>query len=91
MPLAQVRPLPVARASQVRRWVDSGEYGRILAGEYPRRGDDRTASVSADVKAAAESYREEFTRTQDPLISTLRNPVIFLKLRARAERYAGKT
>ena len=72
MILGMTHPLPVARAAQVRRWIDDGEYGRILAGEYPRRSDDRTASVSADVKAAAESYRQEFSRTQDPLISTLR-------------------
>jgi Zn-dependent protease with chaperone function len=72
MIMGMTHPLPVARAAQVRRWVDSGEYGRILAGHYPRRDDDRTASVSADVKAAAESYRQEFSRTQDPLVSTLR-------------------
>jgi hypothetical protein len=72
MIMGMTHPLPVARAAQVRRWIDSGEYGRILAGDYPRRDDDRTASVSADVKAAAESYREEFSRTQDPLISAVR-------------------
>lgn len=65
-------PLPVARAAELRRWVEEGEYGRILAGDYPRREDDQTASVSADVKAAAESYRQSFNRSQDPLVSMLR-------------------
>ncbi|MEJ3744554.1 M48 family metallopeptidase [Actinomycetes bacterium KLBMP 9797] len=65
-------PVPVSRAAALREWVDSGEYGRILAGEYPRRDDDRTASVSAEIKAAAESYREAFARTQDPLVGLLR-------------------
>jgi hypothetical protein len=66
-------PVPVARAADLRRWVDSGEYGRILAGSYPRRTDDETASVTAEIKAAAESYREAFQRSPDPLVSLLRS------------------
>ncbi len=65
-------PLPVARAADLRRWIDDGHYGRILAGEYPRRDDDRSASVGGDAKAAADSYRESFKRSQDPLVGLLR-------------------
>jgi Zn-dependent protease with chaperone function len=65
-------PMPVARAADLRRWIDSGEYGRILAGDYPRRDADRDASVSGDAKAAADSYRSEFRRSQDPLVGLLR-------------------
>jgi Zn-dependent protease with chaperone function len=68
----RTHPMPVARAAHLRQWIDSGEYGRILAGEYPRRDDDSSASVTADVKEAAESYREEFGRSQDPLAALLR-------------------
>lgn len=70
--LGRTHPLPVGRAVALRQWVDSGAYARILAGDYPRRDDDRTASVSADAKAAADSYREAFANTQDPLFSLLR-------------------
>jgi Zn-dependent protease with chaperone function len=72
MILFRTHPLPVGRAAELRRWIDSGEYGRILAGEYPRRDGDRAASVTDDVKAAANSYRESFSRSQDPLVSLLR-------------------
>ncbi|MFD0822593.1 M48 family metallopeptidase, partial [Micromonospora zhanjiangensis] len=65
-------PVPVDRAAALRQWLDSGEYGRILAGEYPRRADDAAASVTEDIKAAAEAYREEFSRSQDPLVGLLR-------------------
>ena len=65
-------PVPVARAAEVRQWVDSGEYARILAGDYPRRDGDGNASVSEDIKAAAASYRESFNSSQDPLIGLLR-------------------
>src|SRR6266540_3136216 len=43
-----------------------------LAGDYPRRDDDRGASVSDEAKAAAQSYRESFARSEDPLMSLLR-------------------
>ncbi|MEE6257427.1 M48 family metallopeptidase [Plantactinospora sonchi] len=65
-------PVPVARAADLRRWIDSGEYARLLDGEYPRREDDGLTSVSAEIKAAAESYREAFGRSQDPLVGLLR-------------------
>lgn len=66
------QPVPVARAADLRRWVDTGEYGRILGGTYPRREDDRDTSLSEEVKAAASSYRESFQRSPDPLVSLLR-------------------
>jgi len=72
MTIGLTHPLPVARAAELRHWIDNGEYGAILAGRYPRRVDDRTASVSEDVKAATKSYREAFSRSQDPLMSLLR-------------------
>ena len=65
-------PLPVARAADLRRWIDDGAYGRILAGDYPRREHDRDASVSADVKEAAEEYRRDFARSEDPLAGLVR-------------------
>jgi Zn-dependent protease with chaperone function len=65
-------PVPVARAAELRQWVDSGEYARILGGDYPRRDGDGNASVSEDVKAAAASYRESFSTSQDPLVTLVR-------------------
>jgi Zn-dependent protease with chaperone function len=71
MVLDRSHPLPVARAAALRAWIDSGDYQRILAGDYPRRDDPR-GSVRDDVRAAANSYRESFARSQDPLVSLLR-------------------
>lgn len=72
MVTARSHPMPVARAAEVRSWIDSGEYQRILSGDYPRRDGDASASVSEEIKAAAASYREAFSRSQDPLVSLLR-------------------
>ncbi|MBC2931834.1 M48 family metallopeptidase [Nocardioides sp. zg-1228] len=63
----QSHPFAVVRATELRRWTDSGAYTTILAGDYPRRTDDDTASVSAAAQEAAASYTATFERTQDTL------------------------
>ena len=65
-------PVPVARAAELRKWVDSGEYARILGGDYPRRDGDGNASVTDDVKAAAAHYRDSFQSSPDPLVTLAR-------------------
>jgi Zn-dependent protease with chaperone function len=65
-------PVPVARAAELQRWIDSGRYQQILGGDYPRREDDADASISDDAKQAADSYRESFARSEDPLFKLLR-------------------
>ncbi|MGZ4486730.1 MAG: M48 family metallopeptidase [Nocardioides sp.] len=61
----RTHPFAVVRASELRRWVDSGEYTRFLAGGYPRRDGDDEATVSEAAAAAARSYAETFRQTQD--------------------------
>ncbi|KRF05925.1 peptidase M48 [Nocardioides sp. Soil777] len=63
----QARPFAVVRATELRRWIDSGAYTAILGGAYPRRQDDGTASMSAAAQEAATSYTESFERTSDTL------------------------
>jgi Zn-dependent protease with chaperone function len=65
-------PFPVARAAELRKWVDSGAYARVLGGDYERRDDDRGASVTGDVKAAAASYRDTFRDSPDALVTLAR-------------------
>ncbi len=65
-------PMPVARAAEIQRWIDSGDYQRILDGHYPRRDGDADASMSEAVKEAADAYRESFARSEDPLFKLLR-------------------
>lgn len=64
---ARSHPFLAVRAAELRHWVENGEYQSILAGNYPRRQDDDGASMSEEARQAAESYKESFTRSQDPL------------------------
>jgi Zn-dependent protease with chaperone function len=63
----QSHPFAVVRATELRRWIDSGAYTAILGGAYPRREGDDDASVSAAAQEAAASYAVAFERTQDTL------------------------
>lgn len=69
----QTHPFSVLRAAELRRWITSGDYDRILDGRYPHRDQDKTAKVSDQVREAARSYRANFDQSEDPLIRTVRN------------------
>ena len=60
-------PMTVSRATELRRWVDSGAYTAVLAGDYPTRDTDDDAKVSEAAQEAARSYSEAFRDTQDTL------------------------
>ena len=48
-------PFFVLRVSEMRDWIESGTYDRILRGEYPRRGEPDRA-YQEDLQEAAEAY-----------------------------------
>jgi Zn-dependent protease with chaperone function len=65
-------PFAVVRFADLDQWYASGAYERILSGDYPRRDDDRRASVSEEVRSAAKAYQESWSRSEDPLIGLIR-------------------
>src|SRR5215207_9164420 len=54
--LALTHPMHTVRAAELQRWVSSGEYDRILRGEYARRGPETTDRPLRDDMTAAGSY-----------------------------------
>ncbi|SHG19217.1 Zn-dependent protease with chaperone function [Jatrophihabitans endophyticus] len=66
-------PFAVVRAAELRRWSESEEYAAILRGQYPRRGDDHTATFGENAREAARSYKQRIDESTDPLITTVRN------------------
>jgi Zn-dependent protease with chaperone function len=68
-------PFAVVRFSELDYWARSGEYERILGGDYPRKEDDRTASVGEEVRNAAKAYQDSWNRSEDALIGMVRGVV----------------
>jgi Zn-dependent protease with chaperone function len=56
--LAQTHAFPVRRVSELMKWVRSGDYDRVLRGEYVRRGDPIDARAEAG--DAVDHYAERF-------------------------------
>ena len=55
--LTQTHPVPVRRVRELMRWVQSGDYDRIMGGEYVRRGQERGAREEASDAFAYYSER----------------------------------
>lgn len=69
----ETHPFPAVRALDLTRWIDSGAYARIMTGEYPRRGDDGSASTRAAAKDAFDSYTDGIRNSSDPLMGKVRD------------------
>jgi len=61
--LSLTHPIAVRRVKELTEWVRSGEYDRIRAGNYPRRGHE--PPPSAEFTAAVAHYGERFSRFFD--------------------------
>jgi Zn-dependent protease with chaperone function len=63
---------PVRRAMEVQSWVRSGDYDRIVDGDYPRRGDpvDPRAEAGGAVEFYSERFRTIFREAGDQVAKT---------------------
>jgi len=66
-------PFAVVRFAELDHWQGSGEYERILGGDYVRRSEDADASISEEIKQGAKSYKESWERSSDPLIGMVKD------------------
>lgn len=58
--LALSHPMNVVRAAEVQKWVQSGDYERIVRGEYARRGSaEAERPLRDDMREARQHYASE--------------------------------
>ncbi len=55
----RTHPFGTVRAAELKRWVDSGEYQKILDGDYRRRSDAASPPLSDDIQDAAGYYTDQ--------------------------------
>jgi len=63
--LHQSHPSSVLRLAELKHWVDSGHYEKILSGEYSRRGDE--GEIYKDITESVEEFKERLAESSDPL------------------------
>jgi Zn-dependent protease with chaperone function len=61
--LSLTHSYPVRRVKEVMEWVQSGEYDRIVKGEYPTR--DQRADARKEAGEAVEFYKDRFRKIFD--------------------------
>lgn len=56
--LGATHPFAVVRVAELRDWIESGSYDRIVDGEYQRRDEDDERPYRKDLAEAASGYRD---------------------------------
>lgn len=64
--IGQSHPFPVLRLTELKTWVDRGDYARILAGTYPQR-NETPPNVGDSFREAKNDYKTKFSTSQDPI------------------------
>jgi|GEM_PF-96407 len=64
-------PHPVARIRELQRWIDQGDYQRILDGNYVTRDDSRHVSAAGQWKRAAKDVAYEASKTTGDAVTSL--------------------
>ncbi|MCM2576035.1 M48 family metallopeptidase [Streptomyces meridianus] len=71
--LPRSHPFTTVRAAELRRWAEGDEHRRIMDGRYPRREDDKDASLGDSMRESASHYRDAVRSGTDPLSGLIRD------------------
>ncbi|HEU4564256.1 MAG TPA: M48 family metallopeptidase [Gemmatimonadaceae bacterium] len=69
----QTHPFHTVRVAELHRWVRSGDYYRILGGDYPHRGEERARPLGGDYAEAGGYYRDRAKEVVDQVGQLVRN------------------
>jgi Zn-dependent protease with chaperone function len=69
--LERTHPFNTLRAAELQRWIESGQYDRIVRGEYTRRGPDAgQRPLAQDLDDAREHYMKEAKAVVNDVVDT---------------------
>ena len=72
--LALSHPMNTVRAAELQKWIQSGDYERILRGEYTRRGtEQKDRPLGEDFRAAKDHYSSEARDTINKVTDAVKN------------------
>ena len=85
--VGRTHPFPVLRLAELHKWMESGDYERIVSGDYPTRDAAEGTSIVADIRAGGASYKDDVSGSQDPLARFLKD--VGRGVQSAGERAAG--
>lgn len=65
----RTHPFGTVRAAELQRWVQGGEYDKIILGDYRRRGDASAPPLSSDIEDAVGYYGQQARGAMDSIES----------------------
>lgn len=69
--LTRTHPFNTVRAAELQRWVEGGDYDRILRGEYTRRGTEaEQRPLDKDIDDARDHYMKEAKAVVNDVVDT---------------------
>jgi Zn-dependent protease with chaperone function len=69
--LGRTHPFNTVRAAELQRWVQSGQYDRIMGGEFPKRGAEaEQRPIDRDIDDARDYYSKEAKAVVDDVVDT---------------------
>ncbi|GHG69012.1 M48 family metallopeptidase [Streptomyces griseocarneus] len=71
--LPRSHPFTTVRAAELKKWSESRDFQRLMDGHYPRRSEDKDASVSDSFRESANHYAESVRASKDPLMGLVRD------------------
>lgn len=88
--LGSTHPFSVVRVAELRKWIDSGDYERILAGDYRTPNDDEQTAYTDDVGDAAAGYAASARRLVDEVGAKVGSVADKVSTAWRSERDASE-
>ncbi len=71
--IGEQHPFPVVRLSELKTWHDAGGLEQTLEGNYRRRDEEEKEDIQREFRAAADQYREDMSKSKDPLAQFAKN------------------
>ncbi|MBO0656963.1 M48 family metallopeptidase [Streptomyces triculaminicus] len=71
--LPRSHPFTTVRAAELKKWSESRDHQRLMDGHYPRRSEDKDASVSDSFRESANHYADSVRASKDPLMGLVRD------------------
>lgn len=71
--LPRSHPFTTVRAAELKKWSESRDHQRLMDGHYPRRSEDKDASVSDSFRESANHYADSVRAGKDPLMGLVRD------------------
>jgi Zn-dependent protease with chaperone function len=69
--LMRTHPFNTVRAAELQRWVEAGDYDRIVRGEYTRRGTEaENRPLDKDIDDARDHYMKEAKAVVNDVVDT---------------------